>query len=395
MFKRQSPRLAAKRKSKMQPPVRRPLVPKRLASGSKASRSSLSKRKQTVFKKAHELWQITGAEVLVVVKVKRRNGHSKMYYGGSKNLVEDFETAGISRGSTSAELYKKFDNDSDDEEDLLLGPLSPSVPNYMKSSLPRALHSHSTSPIIDVPASANWDNLTSTPKASIASSSRQDIPCPAVGQGATRHTATQEAPRQGKKPPTQRPDMTKAASTSLRALHSHSTSPIIDVLASANSNSNPTSTPKASTASSSRQDIPCPAVGQGATHHTATQEAPRQGKKPPTQRPDMTKAVAPDLTTGKWVAVAYHKTFYIGQINDNSLSGNTPMYKIKFAKQQGDKFVWPVRDEIEHVAGIYIFYAKDVTMVMDKGRVLRYTCSNLSDIRREYLNFKKLHSDIL
>ena len=315
MFKRQSPRLAAKRKSKMQPPVRRPLVPKRLASGSKASRSSLSKRKQTVFKKAHELWQITGAEVLVVVKVKRRNGHSKMYYGGSKNLVEDFETAGISRGSTSAELYKKFDNDSDDEEDLLLGPLSPSVPNYMKSSLPRALHSHSTSPIIDVPASANWDNLTSTPKASIASSSRQDIPCPAVGQGATRHTATQEAPR--------------------------------------------------------------------------------QGKKPPTQRPDMTKAVAPDLTTGKWVAVAYHKTFYIGQINDNSLSGNTPMYKIKFAKQQGDKFVWPVRDEIEHVAGIYIFYAKDVTMVMDKGRVLRYTCSNLSDIRREYLNFKKLHSDIL
>ena len=56
--------------------------------------------------------------------------------------------------------------------------------------------------------------------------------------------------------------------------------------------------------------------------------------------------------------MAYHKTFYIGQVIGNSLSGDVNLYKIKFAKEQGGKFVWPTRDEIEHVAGIYIFYTK-------------------------------------
>jgi hypothetical protein len=296
-----------------------------------------------VFKKAHELWQVTGAEVLVVVKVKRKNTHFKTFYGGSKDLVEEFETVGVARSNDSCELYKKFDREdisSDDEEKLVLGPLSYNVPNYMKSSLP---------------SFATTDQDT-------------EFPDP-VPDEQDQHTGTCISSTPKEK--TGKEKITSSPRVSASSVHSFTdpSQPSLDT-----------------------------------SVKTATKDNPqgRQGKKSTSKKPETVPVLLnknmPTLSKGKWVAVAYHKSFYLGQIIETAASTSMPdnmeKVKIKFVHEKCSRFVWPVRDEIEEVSPIYIFNT-EVEMHIDKGRVLKYTCSNLADVRKEYCQFRKVHADIL
>ena len=87
------------------------------------------------------------------MKTKRKNLAVKTYYGGSKELVEQFETDGVKRCKKSCELFQKFEegssNDEEEDDDLGVGPLESDkaslFPSFMQSSLPiRALTSTET-----------------------------------------------------------------------------------------------------------------------------------------------------------------------------------------------------------------------------------------------------------